>query len=1133
MPQDVFPTYDDVVRGLCAMTSPNRNLQPETAVNQATATGVLAAADFSPGTIVANRFKIERLLGMGGMGLVYLARDTELNIDVALKLLRPELASRADAFERFRQELLLARQVSSPHVVRIHDLVKHNQAWLISMDFVPGQALDRMLDEKGALPVEQAIAMTRQLALGLAAAHARGVVHRDLKPANVLVNEQGDACITDFGVARSAGNTGITDSGVIIGTPAYLSPEQARAEPLDGRSDLYALGLILFEMMTGTLPFRGGTPAEMMVQRIVRDPPSAATIRPELPSFAVRLCAHLLELKPAHRFQTAEEVVRAIDTRRVAGLMRKSRQRLGWALLTLLVLAAVGFGVVQWRTNVDAEGAIVAGNAVTAPDLAALPLVVESTDPADQALGIGVGRLLAEQLVSNEDLHSADPLRVQRALTELGYDPAAAQRQRERVFEVIAARQLLLGSLVRDIDGLRLTLSLWRRGQDQPQWTQSTSALTEAQLPQAIAVMQRSLMTALKVDGSALGWPDVQSLRELGSLHSAAPVADAVHAALNLAESSGTPALWWSLQESLDRAGRVAEATAVARRAKDALKDLASVDARATRAYALVLLGETDAAIAELEQLVALVPFNHPLRVLLARARADSGNHERAIELLEKVVAEDQRNIDAWYGLGKYAMQSGDAKRAVDDYLVRAQVLANRLNDVTMQGNVANVLGIGYRRLGQLSAASERLEFAENLRGSLGDRRGQANSLSNLATVRSIQGDFDAAEAAIAKARIIIEPLGDTVTLAILINEAGVLAEERGNYREALSAYRDALRLRQTGDDSRMTGESQINVGYAYYQLGEFDNAQTYWEQATATYGLIDDRSGIVRAREGLGLAEIARGDWTHARALLESSLAESESLQMAEERTSGQSNLAEIDRLEGRMSSAIALATQAQQAFEQREDLRGMVEMQLLKSAVQCDLGDWTAAAQALMGIDATAVANGEQASLYAWRQGEIALGQGDFQASLKAADLAIERAAKAHSYGSELTARLLRARALAALKRPKDALAELKRVDDGLARYASVPLRLLLAETSLQVDGASADTIYREARALLARLPSYGRAFQLHARAATSLSSGNSDALTSAAKALKDLIDQTPESARPTLLALAQTLGVQAPTP
>ena len=975
--------------------------------------------------------------------------------------------------------------------------------------------------------------MTRQLALGLAAAHARGVVHRDLKPANVLVNEQGDACITDFGVARSAGNTGITDSGVIIGTPAYLSPEQARAEPLDGRSDLYALGLILFEMLTGTLPFRGGTPAEMMVQRIVRDPPSAATIKPELPNFAVRLCAHLLELKPAHRFQTAEEVVRAIDTRRVAGSLPGTRRRVRILAAIVCALALCVVAYLQWRSvpGQPQQGAVLASAATL--DLVSLPLIVDSENLADRELGAGASRLLAESLAGRDDVVSADSLRTGRALAELGYDANAAQRNRERVLEVMYARQALAGTLSRSPAGLTLSLSVWERGAQQPYWTGSTPVVHEDQFQAAMSQLQEALARALELDGKPMPWPSPPVLRSLARMQQSAPASADMDAAIAAAVDFEQPTLWWSLLEALEREGRVAEATTAARRARDALAQSPTRDAQRVLGYAQVLLGEDTAAVTTLERLLKQAPADHPLSLLLARAEAALGDLALAQQLLTAVVAADQRNLDAWYALGKYSIQSGDAKRAVDDYLVRAQVLANRSDDRRMQANVANALGIGYRRLGQLDAAAERLQYAQAVRGELGDRRGQSASLSNLATVRSIQGDFAAAQKALDEARAIIEPLGDAVALANLTNEVGVLAEERGDYRDALGAYRDALRLRQTQGDVRLIGESQINVGFAYYQLAEFDNAQTYWEQASSTYAGIDDRSGMVRARLGLGVAAVARGDWTGARASLQESLNESESLQMAEELSTSQAGLAELDRLEGRVAESLRHADAAGKAFEQREDLRGVVEMQLLKSALLSDIGDWTQAAAALGQVDASAVAHGEQASQYAWRQGEIALGQGDAQAALAAADLAVERAAKAHNFGSELTARLLRARALAALKRPKDALAELKRVEEGVARYASVPLRLLLAETALQVDVTRADTIYREARALLARLPSYGRAYQLHARAATGLRSDNSDAMSAAAKALNELIDQTPESSRPALLALAHSLAIQAPSP
>ncbi|MET0232890.1 MAG: serine/threonine-protein kinase, partial [Rhodanobacteraceae bacterium] len=299
------------------MTSDAVLREPGATHGPATLTGQITSAELRSGDLLGGRFRIESLLGVGGMGVVYRARDLSLDIDVALKLLRPELARKPDAFERFRKELLLARQVSSPHVVRIHDIAEAGGRWFISMDFIDGESLEGYRDRVGKIPVEGALAVTHALLDGLSAAHARGVIHRDLKPANVLLDKTGHAYITDFGVARSLGATGLTQSGVIVGTPEYLSPEQARGDPADARSDLYTTGLILYEMLTGTLPFAGGTPAETVIQRIVRPPPSLAKARPDLPRWLHAFCERLLKVNPAHRLQSAKEALRALETKRV------------------------------------------------------------------------------------------------------------------------------------------------------------------------------------------------------------------------------------------------------------------------------------------------------------------------------------------------------------------------------------------------------------------------------------------------------------------------------------------------------------------------------------------------------------------------------------------------------------------------------------------------------------------------------------------------------------------------------------------------------------------------------------------------------------------------------------------------
>src|SRR5690606_22736131 len=235
--------------------------------------------------------------------------------------------------------------------------------------------------------------------------------------------------------------------------------------------------------------------------------------------------------------------------------------------------------------------------------------------------------------------------------------------------------------------------------------------------------------------------------------------------------------------------------------------------------------------------------------------------------------------------------------------------------------------------------------------------------------------------------------------------------------------------------------------GFAYYQVGEFDNAQIYSQQAASAYTTVDDKTGTVHAQQNLGLVEVARGDWPRARTLQTDSLRTAEGLQMAEEATISRAALAELDRLEGDLVAAIDGASGALADFTAREDPRGITEMMLLRSAAYCDAGDWRAAASALDGLRPEQVANGEQASLVAWRLGEIALGDGDAPAALVAADDATARARAAHSLGAELSARLLRARALAALGRRGDAEVELATLRKDIGRYASVTLRLQLA--------------------------------------------------------------------------------------
>jgi serine/threonine protein kinase len=195
------------------------------------------------------------MLGEGGMGAVYKAKDLDVDRDVALKVIRPEYASRPEILARFKQELILARQITHKNVIRIFDLGQAEGIRFITMEYVDGQDLYSLLRSGEQLSVERKVKIAREICKALEAAHEQGVVHRDLKPQNIMVDKNGRVLVMDFGIARSMEDTGLTSTGALVGTPAFMSPEQAKGEKLDTRSDLFSFGVIFYEMLTGKAPY--------------------------------------------------------------------------------------------------------------------------------------------------------------------------------------------------------------------------------------------------------------------------------------------------------------------------------------------------------------------------------------------------------------------------------------------------------------------------------------------------------------------------------------------------------------------------------------------------------------------------------------------------------------------------------------------------------------------------------------------------------------------------------------------------------------------------------------------------------------------------------------------------------------
>src|SRR5215831_3160998 len=327
------------------------------------------APTLPPGTMLAGRYQIVDLIGLGGMGAVYKAFDRQLTRLVALKTILPEMAGTPTALKRFKQEVLLAQSIVHKNVVRIFDIGEDGPTKFITMDFVEGRDLKHLIDERGKLPASEAAGIIRQVCQGLEAAHAVGVVHRDLKPQNIMIEGDGHVVVMDFGIAHSGQPRGMTQTGAFLGTPEYMSPEQAQTEDVDARSDIFSLGLIFYELLTGKLPFQGKTVLETMFKRTTERAVPPAEIEQAVPKGANDIVNKCLQTDREQRYQSVTELLDDLETfdptkkigaaERAKTRLRKAARYRSWAVAAALVLLAAAVVALVLRNRSAAPPAAV------------------------------------------------------------------------------------------------------------------------------------------------------------------------------------------------------------------------------------------------------------------------------------------------------------------------------------------------------------------------------------------------------------------------------------------------------------------------------------------------------------------------------------------------------------------------------------------------------------------------------------------------------------------------------------------------------------------------------------------------------------------------------------------------------
>jgi len=398
---------------------------------------------------LADRYRVEGEIGRGGMATVYLAQDVKHDRQVAIKVLRSELAAGLGA-DRFVREIEISAKLTHPHILPLFDSGKADDFLYYVMPYVEGESLQERLEREGRIPAEEVIRLTDQIASALAYAHERGVIHRDIKPANILLT--GDqAIVADFGIARAveaASAEGLTGTGLAVGTPAYMSPEQAMGgEAVDARSDIYALGCVVYEMVSGGFPFQGTGPEALVAKQMAERGPSLRKTDPTIPVFLDRAVSRALARDPEERFESATAFAEALTTgtivRRISSRSRRRRALTG---AVVAVVALLAWGVSQWTSSPRMER------------LAVLPLMDLANDPEQEYLASGVHEALIAELgqLGLSMISRASMVGYQQ--TEKGISEIARELNVDGVIE---------GSVFTEGDSLEITARLYDRNEQE------------------------------------------------------------------------------------------------------------------------------------------------------------------------------------------------------------------------------------------------------------------------------------------------------------------------------------------------------------------------------------------------------------------------------------------------------------------------------------------------------------------------------------------------------------------------------------------------------------------------------------------------------------------------------------------
>jgi serine/threonine protein kinase/predicted negative regulator of RcsB-dependent stress response len=844
-------------------------------------------APLGPGSLLADRYEILQALGEGGMGAVYKARDVELDRIVALKVIKPELARNAEILQRFKRELILAREVTHRNVIRIFDLGVAGQTKFITMEFLEGH------DLKGALSSQkfthaQCVDIICQVCRGLEAAHAANVIHRDLKPQNIMIDQQGKVLVMDFGLAHSIEERGMTQTGALMGTPDFMSPEQARGEKADARSDIFSLGIIFYQMLTGKLPFESDTLMGTLVARTQRQAKPVREIDPQIPPLLNDIVAKCLATHAAERYQSVSELLADLEDWR-AGVVGKTirvpkspRLRMiapstTWKFISISVSAGLVFLVlIAWLLERTVFSSRQAGAPVS---LAILPFRNIKSDPALDWMGPELAAMLRTDVGQSSRLQTVPSSRITQILHDLRIAPDTSidPETLRRIGDSTSADRMIWGQFAKFGDQIQIDATL-QDLKKQRSFPLQAVAPSEKELPRAIEQLAADVQKSLALPSDVIKElqtkalkPSTQSIQALRYYNEGQ---QALHQGKN---SDGLKSFQASIREDPNFAlayakmgqayanlGQGDNAEQAARKAVDLSEKLPAQEKFLIAAIRAQTANDNDKAIEAYQDLRNVMPDDPDVQFALAGLYNTVGAFDKSRDYYRQLLKRDPKYVEALYGIAGVEVNAGNVQASLD-YLNRALPITIELENDQEKSAILYGLGMAYSQLNRADESLRNYQQALEIQRRLDDKRGQALTLNGMGQVQGTLGKSKEALASLEEALRLRKDLGDKTGVGDTLLDLSNFYEARGQNDQALAMAKQSLQIQREVGNQVNQATCLNNIGINYAEQGQYDDALTYFTQALGLREKLKDPTGIADSHDAMADALTKFGQYDQA----------------------------------------------------------------------------------------------------------------------------------------------------------------------------------------------------------------------------------------------------------------------------